>query len=267
MEKEKVMLSVILPTIHVDKIYGLIESFLSSYTGEWEFIIVTPYKVPSNVISKWGNDRIKIIQDWGTPVRCQQRALLACSGEYVTRMVDDGLYHGGTLDVAMQKAKEGTVVNLKFTESNDSIDLTHKDCQQLTMAKDEFYFLQYHNQTLMPYAPANFQVINFAIYPREILNGIGGWDCQFESIAIAELDLSIRLQFFGIKIDITEGLILSCGWTPGLDGDHAPLHHAFYADMEIYKRIYSDISYENRILVNLNNWENSPAKWNRRFGE
>jgi len=259
------MLSVILPTIHVDKVYPLIASFLGSYTGEWEFVIVSPYKIPSKCVSSWGNEHIKIIQDWGTPVRCQQRALLACSGEYVTRMVDDGLYHGGTLDLAIKKAAPDSVVNMKFTESNDSIDLTHKDCQQLTMAKDEFYHLQYHNQTLMPYVPANFQVINFAIYPRELLVKMGGWDCQFESIALAELDLSIRLQFAGANIVLTDGLILSCGWTPGLEGDHAPLHHAFYADMEIYKRIYSDISYENRILVPLNNWENSPSKWGRRF--
>lgn len=260
-------LNIIIPTINPDKIYPLIESFLTSYTGEWEAIIIGPYKIPSQCLSKWGPDHIKIIQDWGSPVRCQQRALLACTGDYVTRMVDDGQYIGGTLDLAIQKVKPDTVVNMKFTESNSSIDLSHKDCQQNAMASDEFYHLQYHNQTLMPYVPANFQVINFGIYPRGILLAVGGWDCQFESIAVAELDLSIRLQFFGAKLALTEGLVLACGWTPGEEGDHGPMHHAFYADMEKYKKIYSDISYENRITIPIDNWKQAPVVWERRFGK
>lgn len=259
-------ISIILPTIHPLVVYDLIESFTSSYSGEWEFIIIGPHKLPSKVISKWGQDNIKTVYSFASPVKCQQIGLMHCSGDYITRAVDDSLYGIGTMDAAMLKSTSMNVVNLKFTESNKYIDLNHKDCQQETMAKDEFYHLQYHNQTLMPYVPASFQVINFGIYPRDILMKVGGWDCQFEGIAIAELDLSIRLQFYGIKPLLTDNIILKCGWTPGEEGDHGPMHHAFYADMEKYKTIYSDISYEKRITISPDNYISSPDKWARRFG-
>lgn len=261
------MISVILPSIHPDKIYGLIESFENSYSDDWEFIIITPdMEVPAEVMRKWGPN-IKVITDWGSPVRCQQRALLACEGKYVTRAVDDSLYLPGKFDEAMERATRKDVIDIKFTESNDQIDFNHPDCQFLTMAKDEFYYLEYHKQTLLPYVPADFKIINFGIYPRKLLIEAGGWDCQFETIAIAELDLSIRLQLRGVPVILTDGIVLACGWTPGEEGDHAPLHHGFYADMEIYKRIYSNVSCHDRIKIDAENWVNAPSKWERRFGK
>lgn len=255
------LLSVILPTIRKERLEKLYDSFQLSYSGDWELIIVSPYELPDELKGK-GN--IKYIQDWGNPVRAQQIALCQAKGEYIHRAVDDSLYLLGAMDKAFLKASDKTTVALKYTESNATVDRTHAAFQN--MNNPEFYNLTYHHQTLMPYVPAHFKMINFMIVPRETLLAIGGWDCQFESVAIAELDIAIRLQMNGAEVVLSDDIVLECDWEPGHEGTHGPMHDAFAPDMEKYKAIYSSPECENRIIQDITNWQNSPEKWQRRFG-
>lgn len=206
----------------------------------------------------------KLIKDYGTPIRCQQLGLIEARGEYIHRAVDDATYLPGAMDRAMALAKEDTVVNLKFIEWNSSINQSHQAFQN--MNDPNFYNLRYHNQTHAHYIPHNFKLINFGIYPTKLLNDIGGWDCQFETIAVGELDLGIRLQFWGAKTILSDEVVLKCEWMPGESGDHKPIHDGFFVDMEIYKKIYNQPSCEDRIKIPLDNWKKSPEKWARRFG-
>lgn len=256
-------LSVILPTIRKERLSKLYESFEKSYSGEWELIIVSPYDLPEELKEK---SNILYIQDWGNPVRCQQLGLLASTGDLIHRAVDDSLYLPGAMDKAFEKiSNDMTIVGMKYTESNASVDRTHAAFQN--MNNPEFYNLTHHHQTLKPYVPAHFKMLNFGIYPTRTIIAVGGWDCQFESVAIAELDLAIRLQMFGAEIVLTDDIVLECDWMPGHEGDHGPMHDAFAPDMEKYSQIYSNPSCEDRVVIDLANWQNAPEKWSRRFGK
>lgn len=258
-------LSVILPTIRKERLAKLYESFEKSFSGEWELIIVSPYDLPEEMKEK---TNILYIQDWGNPVRCQQLGLLASTGGYIHRAVDDSLYLPGTMDRAFQKLEgkiREVVIGIKYTESNATVDRSHPAFQN--MNNPDFYNLTHHHQTLKPYVPAHFKMINFGIFDAQFLREVGGWDCQFESVAIAELDLAIRLQMNWGEVVLSDDIVLECDWMPGHEGDHGPMHDAFAPDMEKYSQIYSSPTCEDRIVIDLYNCDQSPKKWARRFGQ
>ena len=257
------ILSVILPTIRTEKIIHLYESIQSSYSGDWEILIVSPYDLPDNMN---GKHNVRYFNDWGSPMRCQQIGLVNAKGDFITRAVDDSVYVTGMLDKAFLKLGDPkTAVILKHTETNASVDRTHKDFQR--MEDPDFYNLTYHNQTLKPYVPAHYKIMNFGIVPRALMVEIGGWDCQFETPALGELDLSIRLQFYGVNLVLSDDITVKCDWIPGTDGDHAPMHYGFDADNLVYSRIYSEPECEDRVQIDINNWQQAPSRWERRFGE
>lgn len=251
-------LSVILPTIRLEKIPKFIESLEKSYTGEYELICISPYDRPEGIGLLTKN--LQWVIDKGNPVRCQQRGLCYAKGEYVTRAVDDSIYESGSMDSAIKMAKSNTIVNIRFIEGNDM-----QDDRKSVMYYDKFYKLGFHNQTLAAYTPQDADLVNFAIYPTKYLKDMGGWDCEFETIALAETDLSIRINFSGIKIVLTDNIILKCEWMPGDQGDHKPIHEAFSVDMEKYKVKYSSIKCWENMRIKLDNWQDSSDLWKRRF--
>lgn len=248
------MLSFICPSIRLDNLPKMYESINKSFLGEWELIVISPYEEV-----KLGNN-VKWIIDHGSPLRCQQIGLCHASGDYITRVVDDGVYLGQSLNTSfglIDKNDYKSVVCLKFIEGEES---RHK------MYEDDFYNLSYHNQALRPYVPFHHKLLNFAIYSKQILNEVGGWDAgRFESIALGELDLSIRLQWYGANIVMTRGIVIKCEWEPGETGTHAPVHHSCSADQLIFNRIYDSPECENRVKIDIDNWKASPIRWDRRF--
>lgn len=258
-------LSVIMPCIHTNKVsdvYNSIKKSFKSFNGSFELIIIGPSR------PDYMRNDIRFIESWASPVVCQQLGLIHAQGRNITRMVDDGLYVPGALQRAVDKletmAQVESAVILKHTETNVKVDRNHKDFQD--MSNPDFYCLTYHHQTLKPYVPAHYKIMNFGVLMTAALLAVGGWDCQFETLAIAELDLSIRLQMAGARIELSDEIVVHCGWTPGEEGDHAPMHHGFFADNEKYSKIYSDPSCEDRVRIDLDNWKMAPEKWGRRFG-
>lgn len=56
-------------------------------------------------------------------------------------------------------------------------------------------------------------------------------------------------------------------WAPGHEGDHGPIHDSHYEHEEpLFKQIYSDPNCGSRIKIDVNNWNNVPSVWIRRFG-
>lgn len=252
-------LSVILPTIRLNKIETFYNSFIKSYTGEFELIVVSPFDYKPGV---WSEKPCIWIKDFGSPLRAQQLGLTHTTGEYIHRSVDDSYYLPGSMDKCMNQLIDQdykTLVNVKFIEGEN---VTHRD-----MANPNFYNMEYHIQTLAAYTPFNYQVINFSIVSNKFIQELGGWDCQFETIAIGELDLSLRLQFMEAKVLLSDNIVVKCDWLPGVSGDHAPMHYGFFHDMEKYKRIYGSLEYEKKLIVDINNWKNSSEKWERRWGQ
>ena len=253
-------LSIILPTIRIEKLEGLYSSINNSFSDKWEIIIVSPYELPKSFTD--GKYNIKYFQDWGTPLRCQQIGLIHARGDYIHRAVDDSLYLPNMLNKAFEKLKQDdykSCVNIKFYEGEN---VTHRN-----MADPEFYYLKYHLQTIKLYTPFDYQIMNFYMTSRKLLWELGGWDCQFETIAFGELDLSLRLQFYGAKLVLTDNITLKCEWMPGEEGDHKPMHDAWADDNKIYSEIYNKPECELRSIIDVKNYQNSPERWERRFGK
>lgn len=226
----------------------------NAFHGSWELIIVSPERLPLQLLDK---PNIQFIQDWGCPTRCQQIALTKAQGEYVAWTVDDGVYLPKTLDKHLALLTDKKFISLKYTEGTHS---------SMDMALDKYYIINYHSGALNIFVNPEFKLLNFGIGKTSILKELGGWDCQFETLAFSQLDLAIRLQMAGYEVQISNGLCLICEWMPGIQGDHAPMHHSqIEHDEPIYREIYSKESCKERIYIPLNNWQNSPEKWIRRF--
>jgi hypothetical protein len=254
-------LSVIVPTIRLERLGRWFTSFQQSYMGDWEMIFVSPYECPRTMM----RSGLTWLRDWGNPVRCQQIALSHATGDFIHRGVDDSIYLPGTLNRAVEKLTDDykMIVSCKYTETNASVDKKHKDFQDMNDPKH--YTIGYHNQASIFFVPDDYKLLNFGIVSRRLMLEVGGWDCYFESVAIAELDLAVRLQRGGGKIVLSDEIVLECDWMPGHQGDHGPMHDAFAPDMEKYKAIYNNPACEKRISVPLDNSRQASPIWRRRF--
>src|SRR5579859_7036292 len=93
--KPKPTLSVILPGIRPQNwqiVYDGIEKAVGDYT--WELVAIGPKPADLNLRS----GKYIFLEDYGSPCHCQQRALLNCSGEYITWSADDGEFLPGSLN-------------------------------------------------------------------------------------------------------------------------------------------------------------------------
>ncbi len=250
----KYKISILCPGIRTYNWESLCKSIDSSTTYSWEIIFVGPYRLPDNLQNK---KNISFIQDWGSPIRCQQIALVHSRGEYINWAADDGIFLPDALDdgFTLLKDSRDIVMQKYFEGRHDKHFEDHK-----------YYLLSYHGATQARYIPDNFYTLNVGIIKRSILFDIGGWDCSFEVCPMAYADLAIRLQWSNHSFKIQDSVAFACSHMPGTSGDHGPIHYAQIThDEPLYKQMYNDESCRNRINIDINNWRQSSDKWQRRF--
>lgn len=237
------------------KLYDSIGASCTKY--DWEVIFVGPYPLPDNMK---GLPNALWIEDWGSPIRCQQIALLAAQGDFITWAADDGVFLPKALDIGFSLIMEHngvinqkTVLMGKYTEGDG--DTKH-------MGKDDYYHLAQHDASNILCIPKNYLMLNVGLVPRQLLLKVGGWDCQFEVCPMAYNDLAIRLQNMGCVFMIQHELMFKCSHLPGHAGDHGPIHDAqTLHDEPLFKELYAQ-----RGNVRLDNWKDAPERWERRFG-
>lgn len=250
-------LTVICPGIRTKNWRKLYDSIGKAFSGKWEIIFVGPYPLPEDML---GFDNVHFIEDWGSPIRCQQRGLIAAHGSHITWAADDGYFLPGSLDIAFSKLEPNALVMGKYYEGNNDGDMP--------MQEDKYYILSNHDATKVKWIPSHYYMLNVGVVPREMLLEIGGWDCQFEVCPMSYNDLAIRLQRNGVKFIVQNEMMFKCSHMPGHEGDHGPIHDGqIYHDQPLFKRIYWDTSCANRIKIDLFNWKNAPVRWERRFGK
>ena len=253
-------LSVIVPGFRVKEWQNMYQSIKQSFSGQWEMIIVGPYS------PDFSEPNLTWIEDWGCPTRCQQIGMLEAKGDWHCYGWDDGVYQNGALDRAWETLKEHnfdykTIVIGKFVEGN-----AEQLKGYMPMLTEEYYFIRTHEEARSPYLPDDFKILSTGLISAKLIKEVGGFDCQFETMALSVLDLSIRLQLYGCKMIVQEGVMLICSWQPGNTGDHEPVNKAFYnADMPRYQKKYRSPDFNPDIIISKNNWQEVPRKWNRRF--
>ena len=118
-----------------------------------------------------------------------------------------------------------------------------------------------------PFVPSDYWLLNSGILETTYAKEMGGWDTSFECTFPAHTDFAIRTQNDGSKYVFYDKPLLHCTHTPGITGDHGPVHFGqIQHDEPLLKSIYSNPESAHRTKIDLNNWQNSPDVWVRRVG-
>jgi GT2 family glycosyltransferase len=252
-------LSILIPTIRSEQLADVYTSVIGSCSESFEIIFVGPYPLPEFFKDK---PNVKFIQDWGQPTRCRQMALLAAEGEYINFAADDVRFLPGALDEGFKILANNpdVVVIGKYLEGANPAAI---------MSDDWYYVLQNHDaiKHQTKWFP-RYYLFNTGLIKRQALLDIGGWDCKFEACAMACVDLSIRIQNKGLRCCIQQAPMFKSSHLPQYEGDHAPIHNGQTEhDEPLFQGMYSTPSCVNRMDIPVDNWKDSPAYWERRFGK
>lgn len=242
-------LSVIVPSIRSCNLVTFNESIKSSFSGDYELIVISPYKKLPELDCIW-------IESHANPTVCQQLGLLFSSGDYVCFGWDDGLYLPGAIDKMFLQMEPKTAVSGKYIEG---------DIAPAYMSSKKYYIINTHDRASSPYITNDFLIFNTGIVLKEDLLFIGGFDCRFETTGLSAVDMAIRLQLSGVKVVLSEDVVLKCTWLPGDEGDHGPINQASEDDFALLHKKYRQPIFHKRIIVPLDNWKDQPARWERRF--
>jgi len=255
-------LSVIVPGIRTHNWKQLYDSISEATSRSWEMIFVGPYQLPDELINK---SNVTYVHMWGTPMKAQQMGLLLAQGEYLTWAADDGYFLIGTLDTAFDLLNtEGTkdkkdILLGKYYEGENATD-------HVGMAGDNYYRLKWHecNRDL-PGMPEDAPLLNVGLINVKYCKELGGWDAEkFEVCPLAYNDFAIRAYKDGANFIIQDEVMFKCTHMPGHEGDHGPIHNAqTLSDDFIFRNIYRQVN--DRVVIDVNNWSNSPTVWPRRF--
>lgn len=251
-------LTVLCPGIRIHNWKRLVDSISKACSDSWELIFISPYELPEE-LKQYNN--ISIINDWGTPIRCQQLGLLQSKGEYVTWAADDGYFIESSLDIALNTLKGldyKSLVMGKYVEGNNDGDYP--------MTEDKYYYLKTHESMQSLFFSEQYLMLNVGVVSRELLFEVGGWDCMFEVCPMSYNDLAIRLQNYNCKFIIQNELMFKCSHMPGHEGDHGPVHDAQTLNDERMFRTRYRRNMIDRVKIDINNWRLSPSRWERRFG-
>ncbi len=251
-------LSVLVPSIRPQNLLRLYDSILSACSYDFEMVVASPFPLPDDM--KF--DNVKLVHTMRAPLAAQQEALTHASGEYISWASDDGYYLPGSIDISF-RLLEGkdykTVIMGKYQEGERKND---------HMEKDDYYILNNHHGSQAYFLPENMFMLNCGIISRQILLELGGWDSKnFWVCPIGYNDLAIRLQKYGCKFIIQQEMMFECSHMPGETGDHGPIHRIqVFRDEPMYKEIYNHPYFSKRLAINIDNWKESPAVFENRFG-
>jgi hypothetical protein len=246
------------------------ESVKKTLNRTFEVIIVSPHKTLTEKLKDVPN--IKLITDYGSPARCQQIALCHAVGKYVTWCADDCVYFkdklGEIVDFYEKNRKSyKDIAIFKYFEGECGSNGLKHTSGQTEMSTWDYYNLKNACPWLSDtHIPGSYWLLNSGILDTKYAKEIGGWDTQFETMFCAHTDFAIRTQNNNSTYLLFEDPIVNCSHTPGASGDHGPVHFAqLLHDEPLLKQIYWNKDSLKRIKIDLNNWENSPKIWARRF--
>jgi len=253
-------LSIIVPSIRVERLPDLYESTLKSTKKSFELIVVGPYDVPEILRTK---RNVKYVRDFGSPMRASNIAAELCEGEIVTWGSDDSLYLDHSIDDAldllssMGPDERNTVVAKYYEGAGYSGNDAHGDD----------YYKLCNAYPRSPYIPPEWWIFNVAFMHRTFFEKLGGWDCVYQACPAGHADFGVRAQAAGAIVKMSPTVLTTCDHMPDPNvGDHGPIVDAqFNDDYPIYIQKYSTPLGSHPIGINMSNWKSSPAIWRKRF--
>ena len=265
MTRDKPELSVILPGIHPHKWTKVYNSIMGATSRPFELILVTPLgaTVPPWF---WYSPNIKIVKDYGSPVRAHAIGASLAEGKLITCIPDDGKFVSSGLDAAIDKlyamgTDHKNIVTYKFTENEK-------------VYTDEYYKINFHKGEDgegigSEYISDDYYILNHCVMYRDYYEKLGGIDCSYEGTAIAYIDFSIRAQYDGALVQLLEGIpILNCSQFTEGDHRHSDIEKAQKEhDEPVYKERYKTPNWREKMTTKLSvfNWKESPLLWPRKY--
>lgn len=264
----KYKLSVILPGIRTKNWEKFYQSITKSFSDTFELIIISPYSLPQSLEDK---ENVSIYYDFGSPSRCQQIGLIKSQGEFVTWGADDGWFHEGSLDKAIEMWEQKhtsykDVVTCKYFEGSHNQQGVAHSTGQTELSTDQYYKINNAGALKSKYIPNDYWILNVGVIKTAYAKELGGWDTLFEATAVSHTDFAVRTQRNGSKYFMMKDPIFSCDHMPGTSGDHAPIHWAHLQNDEPkFREIYNNPNCIQRIKIDLDNWKKAEKIWKRRF--
>jgi len=258
-------LSVILPSIRVERLPNFYQTMLKSTTRSFELVIVGPYAMPAE-LEQYKN--IKYVRDFGSANRAQSISFSLCEGELVVSLCDDGIMLDGTIDKHIDMLREmgpdpKNVVVGKYREGPVG-------SQDRETHHDDLYFSINGGPGASQYIPNDWWLFNLAFMHRSFMEELGGFDSKFEGTWCAHTDLAIRAQASGAIVKMSGIDCMLCDHMPGTTGDHLPIHECqTFSDVPLLNKIYRDPYWrQNRKLsMDKDDWKKEEIVWKRRFNE
>jgi hypothetical protein len=262
-------LSILIPGIRNSLWRKVYDSISKSCLQSWEVIFVGPYPLPDELKDK---KNVQYFQDWGSPTRCRQIALIHSKGEYINFAADDVEFFEYSLECALLKIEKSNyrkVLVGKYSEGNKP-EFFPEEVYQWEMINDNYYYLMHHSplHQFMWHYPKDYKLFNTGIIERQFLVDMGGWDCRFECCALACVDLSMRLQNTGCEMEILPRTIFKSTHLDGPIGDHQPIHDGqTQKDFPLLYSLYVPLEGNRRMAIDIDNWKQASERWERRFGK
>lgn len=255
-------ISFLVPTIRLGNLPKFMESLEKSckkYT--FELVFISPFDRPET-LSKYNN--IKWLKDLGTPSRCCQLGLFECTSQLLAHTVDDAIFFENAIDECIdlynEECTRKDVVNCRYIEGPNFSG---------TKVPDAFWTAHFHHQLRLPGIPRDYKISLHHMLDLEYMIELGGWDCRFNHLNFNGHDLMFRIQHDGGRVYDSPNFVTNCNQFLADTVDHAPIFNSHNQhDLPLFQRMYSDPNViEKRVKIDINNWANEPAVWDRRFGK
>lgn len=250
----KPIVSFIVPTIRphsVDKFY---RSLVEHVRYPWELILIGP--TPPPLLSSYQN--VKFIEDFGSPVRCSNIGVLhtANDSKYLINTADDAVAIpngiNDCIELLIDKQNKNFVVTAKYTEGNNVIQPVS-------------YYLLNNAYPPSPLIGNDWFIFNNSFMSKELYIELGGLDCINYNVACMALaDLAVRAYNYGINHYFYNAPTWRVDHDPG-GYEHLPVERAQGKEWEIYRQKVNRKLSQDEIVINYDNWKDSPAVWKERF--
>lgn len=266
-------LSVLMPAKRLDRWVGVYNSIRDSFAYSWELIIITSHNLPEELKEK---SNITLIHSERAPMHKQQIGLIRAKGEYITAISDDTLFVPNFLTETFKEFKGRDYkfyIILKYVEGENHdyppcarIDFPDYVTAWDFMLNDDYYYVRRHDMSNLKYVPYPALVLSNAIFTKQVLLELGGWDCIYHTVPMANNDLAIRLWRYGCKGWIQPGMSQQCSWMPREEGDHSAVHLAFVKnDQPIFQKMWTTLCGADRLKIPLDNWKDTDEVWRWRI--
>lgn len=254
-------LSICQPALRSDNWIPFYDSICKACTKySWELVLVSPNDPPKELMD---HDNVKFIKEYCNSCKAAMIGSFHCESEIMGMLTDDGVAYPGSLDTAMDlyqgidQSKDAVL--LKFRTRTDRIP------GGFEIYPDSYYYAAPHWGPSGVNLDPSWMFLMHYLMPLSRFREIGGYDCQFEHMAVGGGDLAYRLQKDGGKCHISPDEVICQTELLGHTGDHGPIHDSHPRDCALFVQMYTSKGVKVRNRIDFDNYKQCPDIWEQRW--